>query len=115
MRTARTFTAASLSVLLTGVVLASAPMGSLAAKPAPAFNNCVKAFLAQVSGASSDTVQLREAHYLGGGAIEHAKDLDLTAWDARTSEPIARATCTYDARGEVVRIRAESEIGRAHV
>lgn len=79
------------------------PMVGHAAANPPAFDSCVKAFVASLTSKIGATPKLREARYVDNtGTIVQPSELEMIARTPRDNRAIARATCYVNDRGEVV-------------
>jgi hypothetical protein len=87
----------------------STPMLSLAGG-ASVLDQCVQAFMSDLSNRGAGTLKLRESHYEPDQMFSPFRDsagaLTLTAHDAHDNHAVARAVCTVNSHGEVD-LRAE--------
>ena len=90
----------------------AAPMIGAAANSPVALNSCVKAFMADLSAKTPNTLKLRDSHYVGSDesngltVFRGVDELTLTARDAHDNHAVARAVCTVNSQGSVVDLRA---------
>jgi hypothetical protein len=104
----RTLTIAAIAASLTAT-----PMLACAANSPQEFNNCVKAFMADLSKKGPVTLKLLDSHYFGDDSLEVGglpsisgiRELELVARDAHDHHPVARASCAVNAQGDVVELR----------
>ena len=72
-----------------------------------ALHACAQAFVATLTSASGAPPKLSKARYANAWSTPDAPgELEMTATNPRTSETVARATCTLGARGQVTSIKA---------
>ena len=91
-----------IAILAATATIITPMVGQAAANP-PAFDSCVKAFVASLSSKVGVAPKLREARYVNTtGTFEQPSELEMTARSAHNSRAIARATCYVNDRGEVV-------------
>jgi hypothetical protein len=105
--------ARTLTIAAMAASLAATPMLACAASPTKKFNNCVKAFMADLSKTGPVTLKLRDSHYVGDHSFEVGdlesisgiREFELVASDAHDHHAIARAICAVNAQGDVVELR----------
>lgn len=97
------------SLVLSVVAISLVPALSQAARPeASAAQACAEAFIASLATPGKPPPRLKATSFYGiDNMLGEPSELHLTAVSTRTSEPIARATCTLSASGKVVSITAE--------
>jgi hypothetical protein len=103
----------TLTIVAIAASLAATPMLVSAANSSQKFDNCVKAFMADLSKKSPVTLKLRDSHYLGDDGLAAGdlpstggvRELDLVARDAHDHHAIARASCAVNSQGDVVELR----------
>jgi hypothetical protein len=103
----------TLTIAAIAASLAATPMLARAANSPQEFNNCVKAFMVDLSKKGPVTLKLRESHYFGDDGLEGGdlpsitgiRELELVARDAYDHHAIARASCAVNAQGDVVELR----------
>src|SRR5579863_7352192 len=105
---ARTLTIAAIAASLA----ATSTLASAARSPQQ-FNNCVKAFIADLSKKGTATLKLVDSRYLGDDSLEFdelpslsgTRELALVVRDAHDHHAIARASCVVNAQGDVIELR----------
>lgn len=96
----RTIIAAIAAVLTT--VLLAAPIPAHSATDPPAFDSCVKAFVASLAGTTGTAPKVREARYIDNTMIGgQPTELQMKARSPHTNRVVASALCTVTSRGEV--------------
>lgn len=91
----------AIAAILTTVLLAS-PIPAHNATDPPAFDSCVKAFLASLPGKGGAAPKLREARYIDNTTIVgQPTELQMQARSPHTNRVVASALCTVSSRGEV--------------
>jgi hypothetical protein len=98
----------TLTIAAIAVSLAATPMLACAANAPQEFNNCVKAFMADLSKKGPLTLKLRDSHFVDQGylpTISDIREMELVARDAHDHHAIARANCAVNALGDVVELR----------
>ena len=102
----------SIAAIAAGFV--ASPMIGTAANAPVVLNSCVKAFMADLSSKTPNTLRLRDSRYVGDDSasvgnlsvLGGTSALTLTARDAHDNHPVARAVCTVNSQGTVVDLRA---------
>jgi hypothetical protein len=103
----------TLAIAAAAAILAVTPMLACAANPTQKFNNCVKAFMTDLSKKGPVTLKLRDSRYFGDHSLEVGdlesisaiREFELVANDAHDHHAIARAICAVNAQSDVVELR----------
>jgi hypothetical protein len=99
----------SIKIAVITAGLATAPMLSLATNAPVAMDNCVKAFMANLSTTMTKPPKLLASHYVDNrGDDTAASALTMLARDAQDNHTVARAQCKVNSAGEVIELRRES-------
>ena len=101
--------ARTLTMIALAAAAVSTPVLSLAGG-ASVLDQCVKAFMNDLSNRTAGTLKLRDSYYESDSIFTPFRDangaLTLTAHDAHDNHAVARALCTVNSHGEVD-LRAE--------
>jgi len=99
----------TLTITAIAASLATMPMLACATDAPQEFNNCVKAFMADLSKKSSVTLRLRDSRYFSDygnlPTISGMREIALVARDAHDHHAIARASCAVNAQGDIIELR----------
>jgi hypothetical protein len=91
--------------IIAAIAAASAmttPLLANAAANPPAFDSCVKAFVASLSNKVGAAPKLREARYISNAPFgEQPTELLMKARSPHNNRVVASALCTVSSRGEV--------------
>jgi hypothetical protein len=96
----------SIKVAVITACLATAPVLSVAANTPVAMDNCLKAFMANLSTTMTKPPKLLASHYIDNGGDNAATALTMLARDAQ-DHTVARAQCKVNSAGEVIDLQRE--------
>jgi hypothetical protein len=98
----------SIKIAAIAAGFATVPMIGAAADSTTALNSCTKAFVADLSARTTNTVKVRDSHFVAGSSWVpgSTSEIALTARDAHNNHRVGRAVCTVDSQGAVIELQA---------